>query len=77
MLADNRHYTFYVWRKVFMQSPAVKCVTKEKGGDNFRVGLFLISLGSPHALRADMGRTCGEPNEIDLTASHGWCYRSF
>ena len=29
---------------------------------------FLISLGSPHVLRAHMGRTCGEPNEIELTA---------
>jgi len=24
LLADNRHYTFYVWRKVFMQHDAVK-----------------------------------------------------
>ena len=30
----------------------------------------LISSGSPHVLRAHMGvhRTCGEPNEIELTA---------
>jgi alpha-1,2-glucosyltransferase len=23
LLADNRHYTFYVWRRVFMLHPAV------------------------------------------------------
>ena len=28
---------------------------------------FLIPLGSPHVLRAHMGHTCGEPNEIELT----------
>ena len=36
----------------------------------------LISLGgqAPHVLTAhtaDMGHTCGEPNEIELTAAHG------
>ena len=35
---------------------------------------YLMSLGgqAPHALRAHMGvhRTCGEPNEIDLTATN-------
>ena len=40
---------------------------------------FLVSLGSPHVLRAHMGHghTCGEPNEIGLTAAHGLYYRSF
>ena len=34
--------------------------------------LFLISLGgqAPHMLRAHMGHTCGEPNEIELTVAH-------
>ena len=32
-------------------------------------GIFLISSGSPHVLRAHTGalNTCGEPNEIELT----------
>ena len=30
---------------------------------------FLLSLGSPHVRR--MGRTCGEPNEIELTLHRG------
>ena len=30
---------------------------------------FLISLGSQHVLRAHMGHTCGEPNEIELAAA--------
>ena len=42
---------------------------------------FLISLRgqAPHVLRAHMWalNTCGEPNEIELTAAHGSCYRSF
>ena len=29
---------------------------------------FLISFGSPHVRCTPMGRTCGEPNEIELTA---------
>ena len=38
---------------------------------------FLIPLGgqAPHMLRAHMGHTCGEPNEIELTAAHGSFYR--
>ena len=44
---------------------------KEKGILFGRV-FFLISLGgrAPHVLRAHMGgyRTCGEPDEIELTA---------
>ena len=31
-------------------------------------GCFLISLGLPRVMRAHMGDTCGEPNEIELTA---------
>ena len=40
-----------------------------KSGNIFRVGIFLKegSLGSPHVLRAHMGRACGEPNESGLT----------
>ena len=38
------------------------------------LGFFLISLGSPRALRAHMGVqcTCGEPNEIELIAADGF-----
>jgi hypothetical protein len=41
----------------------------------------LISLGSPHVLRTHMVRTCGEPNDIELTPIrvelHGWaCVRA-
>ena len=39
---------------------------------------FLISFGgqAPHVLRAHMGmHTCGEPNEIELTAAHRLFYR--
>ena len=34
---------------------------------------FLISSGgqAPHVLRAHMGRTCGEPDEIELTPNGG------
>ena len=35
----------------------------------------MISLGSPHV--RPMGHTCGEPNEIELTAAHRLFYRSF
>ena len=37
----------------------------------------MVSLGgqAPHVLRAHIGRTCGEPNEIELTAAHGFIYR--
>ena len=40
---------------------------------------FLISLGGQarHVLRAHMGRTCGEPNEIESPATHGLFCRSF
>ena len=38
--------------------------------------LFLISSGSPHVRCTPMGRTCGEPNEIELPAAHGLSYRS-
>ena len=44
-----------------------------KSGCIFRVGIwvsFLISLGSPHVRRTSMGHTCGEPNEVDVTAAH-------
>ena len=39
------------------------------GGNTFRVGIFLISFGfgPPRVLRAHMGRTCGEPKQIELT----------
>ena len=43
----------------------------QASGDIFRVVFFLISLGSPRVLRAHMGHTCGEPNEIELTAARG------
>ena len=45
----------------------------KKSGNIFRVGIFLKegSLGSPHVLRAHMGYTRGEPNEIDLCLHHG------
>ena len=33
----------------------------------FRWVFFLISSGSPNALRAHTGRACGEPDEIGLT----------
>ena len=36
----------------------------------------MISLGSPHVLRARMGRTCGEPKETEVTAAHRLFYRS-
>ena len=36
----------------------------------------MISLGSPHVLRAHMGHTCGEPNEIELPATHRLFYLS-
>ena len=35
---------------------------------NYRAGISLISLGSPHARYTPMGRMRGEPNEIGLTA---------
>ena len=38
---------------------------------------FLISSGSPHVRCTPMGHTCGEPNEIELTAAYGLCYRPF
>ena len=38
-----------------------------KGGSIFRVGVFLDFVCLPHVLRAHMGRTCGEPDEIELT----------
>ena len=50
---------------------------QQKSGNVFRVGIFLISVGSPHVLRAHMGHTCGEPNEIELTAAHRSLHRSF
>ena len=41
----------------------------------------MIPLGgqAPHVLRAHMWalNTCGEPNEIELTAAHGFFYGSF
>ena len=41
---------------------------KKKGGDVFRVGIFLFSLGgqAPHVPRAHMGHRCGEPTGIEL-----------
>ena len=39
--------------------------------------MIMILLASPHVLRAHMGHTCGEPNEIGLTAAHGLSNRSF
>ena len=52
-----------------------KYVIFKKNGNIFRVGIFLISVGgqAPHVLRPHMGvhRTCGEPNVIELTATHG------
>ena len=41
-----------------------------KGGNVFRGGIILVSLGgqAPHVLGAHVGRTCGEPNEFELTA---------
>ena len=43
----------------------------KRSGNVFGWGFYflLISLGSPHV--RPMGHTCGEPNEIELTASHG------
>ena len=41
-----------------------------KSGDIFRVVFFLISLispGSPHVRPMGVHRTCGGPNEIELT----------
>ena len=42
----------------------------EKSGNIFPGGClyFLISPGSPHVRCTPMGRTCGEPDEIELTA---------
>ena len=40
----------------------------------FRMGLlryFVLSFYSPHVLRAHIGRSCGAPNETELTAAHG------
>ena len=57
-------------------------VSKESG-NIFRVGIFLgfvtrrrsgtTRAAGPHGARVRMA--CGEPNEIDLTAPHGLCYR--
>ena len=38
----------------------------KKSGKCFRVGIFLMLSGSPHVRQ--MGRACGEPDEIELTA---------
>ena len=44
-------------------------------GNSFKWVRLLASSGSPHVLRAHMRHTCGEPNEIELTAAHGVFYR--
>ena len=50
---------------------------KERGFNVFRLGILLISLGSPRVLRARMGHTCGEPDEIDSPAIHGFVSAPF
>ena len=37
--------------------------------------LILLGGEAPHVLRAHMGRTCGEPDELELTVAHGLFYR--
>ena len=47
-----------------------RCSPKKRGSI-FRVGIFLISSGSPHVRCTPMGRTCGGPDEISLTPHRG------
>ena len=72
------------WRRIYVQSgppdnlkdAGLSCIGQKKRAVIFFGWVFfLISLGgqAPHVLRDHMWafNTCGEPNEIELTAAHG------
>jgi len=46
---------------------ATSTCSRKKAGIFFGWVFFLISSGSPHVRCTPMGRTCGEPDEIELT----------
>ena len=52
--------------------------SRKRAANFFRLGFFLISLGgqAPHVRPMWALNTCGEPNEIELTAAQGLFYRS-
>ena len=56
-------------------------VGQQKSSNIFRVGLFRGFVRRSGTTRAEGPHvalnTCGEPSEIELTAAHGLCYRSF
>ena len=58
-------------------SLSIAVAARKRSGNIFRVGIFLdfvrLTTRAPYA----MGHTCGEPNEIELTATHRLFYRSF
>jgi hypothetical protein len=51
-------------------SKSVKYVSRKRGVIFFGWVFYLISLGSPHVLRAHMGHTRGGANVIDVAPAH-------
>ena len=53
-----------------MRSDLWAYVSRKRAAIVFGWVFFLILVGSPRMLRAHMGHTCGEPNEIELAAAY-------